>query len=360
MQLATLSAFLTNYNDADVVGRALDAITSQSRLPDEFIIQDDGSTDNSIEVIMPYVEKYSFIKFVKNERNLGPIPAMQKCSSLATGDYIYGAGADDWVLPGFFEKAMNLLEKYPHASICCGDIYDYYADTGETTAYEMLWADQPTYFSPDQLADTLAGRNFPGMAGSIMRRDAFVNAGGFIAELKWHSDWFFNHVVAFRHGIVYVPEKFAVETARQKGAYCFEGVQNPKMQANVLRAAINLLKSPQFIDVFPYFARSAAFFPFSYSAVKLLMNDSELWDIPTILLLQHSLYIWNNQMSALRNDRVKQGVESKLKNIIIKIDLMIQNGQIIDAQRLIENIQQAFGRVPAIAELKEKINRLKR
>lgn len=86
--MVTLSAFLTNYNDADVVGRALDAITSQSRLPDEFIIQDDGSTDNSIEVIMPYVKKYPFIKFVKNEKNLGPIPAMQKVSSLATGDYI--------------------------------------------------------------------------------------------------------------------------------------------------------------------------------------------------------------------------------------------------------------------------------
>ena len=140
----------------------------------------------------------------------------------------------------------------------------------------------------------------------------------------------------------------------QKGAYCFEGVQNPKLQANVLRAAIKLLKSPQSIDVFPYFARSAAFFPFSYSAVKLLMNDTELWDIPTILLLQHSLYIWNNQMVALRNDRAKQGVELKLKNIISKIDLMIHNGQISDAERLIEDIQQAFGNVPAISRIKRK------
>ena len=360
MHVVTLSAFLTNYNDADVLGRALDAITSQSRLPDEFIIQDDGSTDNSIEVIMPYVEKYPFVKFVKNEKNLGPIAAMQKVSALATGDYLYGAGADDWVLPGFFEKAMTLLERFPQASICCGDIYDYYADTGETTAYEMLWADQPTYFSPDQLSDTLAGRNFPGMAGSIMRRDAFVKAGGFIAELKWHSDWFINHVVAFRHGIVYAPEKFAVETARKKGAYCFEGVQNPKMQANVLRTAIDLLKSPQFIDVFPYFARSAAFFPFSYSAVKLLMNDSELWDIPTMLLLQHSLYIWNNQMVALRNDRAKKSVELKLKSIISKIDSMIQFGQLKNAEQLIKEIETAFGNVPSMSELKEKINRLKR
>ncbi len=357
--MATLTVFLTNYNYSEVVGRAINAIVTQSRQPDEFIIQDDGSTDNSLEVIMPYVNKYPFIKFVQNERNLGPIAAMQKVSSYATGDYIYGAGADDWVLPGFFERAMDLFEKFPDAGICCGDIYDYFADTKETIAYEMMWADIPTYFSPDQLADTLAGRNFPGQVGSIMRRDAFVKAGGFISELKWHSDWFFNHVVAFRHGIVYTPEKFAFETARQKGAYCYEGVQNPKLQANVIRTVIKLLKSPEFIDVFPYFARSAAFLPFSHTAVQILMNDHEFWDIPTILLLQHSLYLWNNQMIALINDRSKKSVEMKLDGVLNKIDFMIGKNQLTDAERLIVDILQAFGNVPSILELKRKIERLR-
>jgi glycosyltransferase involved in cell wall biosynthesis len=352
--MATLTVLLTNYNYADVVGRAISAIVTQSRLPDEFIIQDDGSTDNSIEVIMPFVEKYPFIKFVQNEKNLGPIPAMQKVSSYATGDYIYGAGADDWILPGFFEKAMEQFDKHPNAGICCGDIFDYFADTEEIIEYDMMWADTPTYFSPDELADLLAGRNFPGQAGSIMRRDAFIEAGGFISELKWHSDWFFNHVVAFRKGIIYIPQKFAFETARKKGAFCWEGVQNIEKQAAVLSTAIRLLKSPKYMDVFPYFARSAAFFPFSHSVVKTVMMDPDLWDNKTLLLLQHSMFMWNSGMNVMRENRVKKSVERKLSGVLKNINIMIDNGDFKTAVTLLDNIQQVFGNVPAIKELRNK------
>ena len=136
-------------------------------------------------------------------------------------------------------------------------------------------------------------------------------------------------------------------------------VQNPKLQANVIRTVIKLLKSPEFIDVFPYFARSAAFLPFSHTAVQILMNDHEFWDIPTILLLQHSLYLWNNQMIALINDRSKKSVEMKLDGVLNKIDFMIGKNQLIDAERLIVDILQAFGNVPSILELKRKIERLR-
>ena len=37
---------------------------------------------------------------------------------MATGDYLYWGSADDMVLPGFFESAMNLLEQYPTAPLC--------------------------------------------------------------------------------------------------------------------------------------------------------------------------------------------------------------------------------------------------
>jgi glycosyltransferase involved in cell wall biosynthesis len=356
--VATLSVVLTNYNHANVVGRAIEAIVTQSRQPDEFIIQDDGSTDNSIEIILPYVDKYPYVKFVKNEKNMGPIPAMQKVSSYATGEYIYGAGADDWTLPGFFEKAMDQFKVYPQAGICCGDIFDYFADTGEVMEYNMMWADTPTFFSPDELADLLAGRNFAGQAGSIMRRDAFVEAGGYISELKWHSDWFFNHVVAFRKGIVYVPQKFACETARSKGAFCWEGVQNINKQAEVLSAAIRLLKSSKFLDVFPYFSRSAAFFPFSNSVVKIVMMNPDLWDIHTLQLLQHPLFSWSTGLKTTCENNAKKSVERKLSNVFSSINTMIDNGAYKDAVLLLDNIKQTFGNVPAIKELRSKCERM--
>lgn len=351
--MATLSVFLTNYNHGHILGRAIDAIVSQERPPDEFIIQDDGSTDNSIDIIMPYVSKYRYIRFVKNDKNTGPIPAMQKASSFTTKDYIYGASADDYILPGFFQKAMEQLEKYPQAGLCCGDIYDYNADTKETASIEMNWAEAPAYFTPDMLAETIAGRNMP---GGIMRRDAFLKAGGFIDKLKWHSDWFFTHVIAFRNGLVYIPQKVMVTTSSQKGSYCHEGLKNPHSQAAILREAIRLLKTPEYIDVLPYFALSASFFTFGQFIIRIAMENEDMWDIPTSLLLQHSLYNWNHELIRQRIYREKKSTENKLPSILGKINLLIQKGNVDTASELLDNLQSIFGAKPEIDELKSRIN----
>jgi hypothetical protein len=68
---------------------------------------------------------------------------MRKVMEYTSCDYVYGAGADDWVLPAFFEKAMKMAEKYPQAGICCGDMIDYMADTKLTSEYAMMWSDVP-------------------------------------------------------------------------------------------------------------------------------------------------------------------------------------------------------------------------
>jgi glycosyltransferase involved in cell wall biosynthesis len=355
--MASLSVVLTNYNHASCVTRAIDAIVNQSRPPDEFIIQDDGSTDNSIEVISPYVQKYPFITFVKNEYNLGAIPAMQKVSSFATGDYLYGAGADDWVLPGFFEKAMNLFELYPQAGLCCGNPTAYIKETGELYQTEMMWADSPCFISPDDLSEQIAGLNIQGHT-AIMKRDAFYKAGGFIPDLKWHSDWFFNLVIAFRHGIVYLPESVAVDNARREGSFCYEGSRNSVLQEDVLSNAIRLLKSPSYRDVLPHFMRSAVFFPFSMDAVRAVMRKKEFWDIETLLLLQHSLFYWNTKMAAMRNQRAQKSAENRITGLLKKVDMLIDRGKIKDAESFLTEIEQTFGSIQGIVALRQKVSTL--
>jgi hypothetical protein len=239
---------------------------------------------------------------VKNEKNLGAIPAMQKVCSFATGDYVYGAGADDWVLPGFFEKAMRLLEKFPQAGLCCGNPTAVIKETGELYETEMMWADEPCFISPDELAERITGLNIQGHT-AILRRDAFYQAGGFISELKWHSDWFFNLVLAFRHGIIYLPHSVAVDNARRTGSFCFEGSNNPSLQAEVLSNALRLLQSERFSDVLPFFIRGAVFYPFSRETVQVVMNKPEFHNTKSLLLLQHSLFYWSNSKIPSRRHR---------------------------------------------------------
>lgn len=353
--MARLSVVLTNYNHGWCITRAIDAIANQSRPPDEFIIQDDGSTDNSIDVIMPYVEKYPFITFVKNERNLGAIKAMQKVSSFATGDYLYGAGADDWVLPGFFEKAMNLFELYPQAGLCCGNPTAYIKETCELYQTELMWADGPCFISPDDLSEKIAGLNIQGHT-AIMKRDAFCKAGGFITDLKWHSDWFFNLVIAFRHGIVYLPESVAVDNAHCDGSFCYEGSKNSVLQEDVLSNAIRLLKSPRYRDVLPYFIRGAVFFPFSIDAVRAVMRKKEFWDIETLLLLQHPLFCWNTKLTATRNQRAQKSMENSISGLLKKVEMLIDRGKLKEAESFLNEIEEKFGSIQGTVTLRQRIS----
>lgn len=351
---ARLSVVLTNYNYAWCVSRAIEAIVNQSRQPDEFIIQDDGSTDNSIEVIMPYVEKYPFIKFVKNDKNLGPIPAMQKVSDHATGEYIYGAGADDWVLPGYFEKAMDMFAKYPQAGLSCANPCVYIRETGQTNEIELMWSEKAAYLSPDDVAEVIAGMAVYGHT-AIVRSDAFYEAGGFIPELKWHSDWFFCLVIAFRYGLIYFPEAVAVDNARRPGAYCFSGSSDWNLQKEVIANVFRFLKSPRFKDVLPYFIRGGVLNLFPFDSIKVVMSNPEFWDPESLLLIQHPLFTWNNRLVQMRNERSKIALERKVASLIQKCEGLIDSKKYAEVDPIASDLLSQFPNLPDVYTLKAKL-----
>src|SRR5438874_2539922 len=119
MKLPTLSVVIPNYNHGKLLPSAINAIVQQSVPPFEIIIIDDGSTDNSVEVIKELARRQPTIKFYQNDQNRGVSFTLNRGIDLASGDYAYFPGADDEILPGFFEKSLALLAQHPEAGISC-------------------------------------------------------------------------------------------------------------------------------------------------------------------------------------------------------------------------------------------------
>jgi glycosyltransferase involved in cell wall biosynthesis len=82
------------------------------------IVIDDGSTDNSVEVIEGFARKDPIVRLYRNEQNQGVIFSLNRGLNLAAGEYIIFSAADDRVCPGCFEKSMELLAQYPQAGLC--------------------------------------------------------------------------------------------------------------------------------------------------------------------------------------------------------------------------------------------------
>ena len=104
-----VTIILCTYNGARFLREQLDSIVNQTYPIYELIIQDDCSTDSTESIAKEYVEKFPFIKFVKNETNKGINLNFFSAISRATGEYIAISDQDDiWEL-NKIEKQIDCI-----------------------------------------------------------------------------------------------------------------------------------------------------------------------------------------------------------------------------------------------------------
>ena len=203
-----LSVVLPNYNHADYLPRALDALLSQERPSDEIIVVDDCSTDGSRDIVTRYAAKHSSVRLVANRENVGVIPTLSRGVGEARGQFVYFGAADDFVLPGFFETAMRALQTYPQAGLFFGDARLVDGQSGRFLGVRPPV--RPRYFAGFIDAPAVAtllrrNDNFVVTGAAVFRRDAVVSAGGFQNELSTFADGYLVRKIMLMRGFCYAP-----------------------------------------------------------------------------------------------------------------------------------------------------------
>ena len=203
-----LSVVLPNYNHAEYLPRALDALLSQERPPDEIIVVDDCSTDGSRDIVARYAVKHPSIRLVPNDRNVGVIPTLSRGLGMARGRFVYFGAADDFTLSGFFQTAIAALQTYPQAGLFFGDARLVDGRSGRFIGtrppvrprYSAAFIDAPA-------VERLLRRNdnFVVTGAAVFRRDAVTSAGGFQNELSTFADGYLVRKIALMHGFCYAP-----------------------------------------------------------------------------------------------------------------------------------------------------------
>lgn len=108
--MVKVSVLMPVYNTEEVfLKEAIESILNQTFQDFEFLIINDGSTNNAEEVILSYKDEK--IKYIKNECNLGLIKTLNKGLDLAQGEYIARMDSDDISLPERFEKQVKFLDE---------------------------------------------------------------------------------------------------------------------------------------------------------------------------------------------------------------------------------------------------------
>lgn len=110
-----ISCIMPAYNAGRFLRVAIDSILNQTYKDFELIIINDGSTDNTEEIILSYDDPR--IVYIKNEQNLKLIKTLNKGIDAAKGEFISRMDSDDKALPNMFERELQEFESHPDAGI---------------------------------------------------------------------------------------------------------------------------------------------------------------------------------------------------------------------------------------------------
>jgi glycosyltransferase involved in cell wall biosynthesis len=203
-----LSVVLPNYNHAQYLSRAIDAIAAQSSPPEEIIVIDDASSDNSREILIEFQRRHSNLTVLFNQRNLGALSGLQRGLELAKGRYVYFAAADDQILPGFFRSAINALKAAPTVGLFCAETILVDGATGRKVGRRPV-------VRPLRTAGPLSAKEVEGLlqradnfihtGSTIFRRRALLDKGGFMIEAGSFSDGLLARKIALTEGMWFMP-----------------------------------------------------------------------------------------------------------------------------------------------------------
>jgi len=127
-----VSVVMPVYNTEKYVAEAIESILNQTFKDFEFIIVDDGSTDNSLKIIKEYAKKDKRIRVIVNEKNMNNSASRNKGIKLARGKYIVTQDSDDISLPTRFEQQVKYMEEHPEIGVVGAWIEIFEDETGRT------------------------------------------------------------------------------------------------------------------------------------------------------------------------------------------------------------------------------------
>jgi glycosyltransferase involved in cell wall biosynthesis len=283
-----ISVIMTNYNYGNFVSSAINAIIKQKDYIYEYIIIDDASTDNSMDIIESLIKNQKFINFKFNDSNLGGLKSYHKAKQLSQGNYIFSEASDDYVLPNFFKSAYEMFSKYPDVGLFTTNPVYLNIDTNIFHTINLNFSDKLTFISPEEFVEILNGRFIFGHC-AIVNAGYIKKYGGSLVDLKWHYDWFLHLVIAFRHGICYAPIEGAV---MREHSISYSAYRPWNEQKLVIKNIIKYLQSDKYRDVYPMFVKSKALNHFTIHTTLVLVMNPSLLDKYTIKILYDTLFCW--------------------------------------------------------------------
>lgn len=205
-----VSIIIPTYNHAQFLPDAVESVLSQTYSNWECIIVDDGSTDNTEEIVQNYLNRDTRIKYLSLTRNRGLSAARNVGIKESEGKYLVFLDADDYISPTKIEKEVKVLENHPEV----GWVYEksLIIDEKSKQVIQRLpeMALKPNEKPPEgRIFYKLLGRNLMPVNAVMIEKKIVESVGLFDESLKSYEDWDLWLRVAVKYDIKFLNDTLA-------------------------------------------------------------------------------------------------------------------------------------------------------
>jgi len=206
MKQKLISVIIPIYNYGHFIPDTLNCLINQSYIYWECIVIDDGSTDNTKEVVASFIEKDDRIKYYY-QTNKGQSVAKNLGLKLAVGKYIQFLDADDVLENKKFENQLKIFETDENIDIVYSNVRFFNSDKPSQRLFSMDSVNKPwmiefTGFGHELLPNILRGNTMV-INSPLFKASLLVDVGFIILNKGFNEDWDFWLRCSFKNKYFY-------------------------------------------------------------------------------------------------------------------------------------------------------------
>lgn len=191
------------YNGDKYISNAIDSVLAQTYKNFELIIINDGSTDNSFNIINTYLSDTRVRYFEQN--NSGVSAARNTAIEHSKGEFIGFLDQDDLWHPEKLEIQVNFLKKHPEVSL----VYSDYTILNELKNQSYRLSDAASFDSSRCDVNSILTRNPIGILTVLINKKCLIDAGPLNTRLKGTDDYELWLILALDYKFQFIPQSLA-------------------------------------------------------------------------------------------------------------------------------------------------------
>ncbi len=208
-----ISIIIPTYNAQDTIIECIDSVISQTYPRKEIIVVDDGSTDNTAELITEKYETVSCLKYIRIDHNGFEGAVRNRGVEISGGEYISFLDADDYWDADVLSHLMNTLKNNPEAQVCYGALRYIGGQFDGKYVHDFR-----TPYS-GYVFDKLLERNFMPIHPALLLKSSFEVVGGFDETIRIGPDYDFWLRITHSFCVVYAGKAVGYYRIRDESVF---------------------------------------------------------------------------------------------------------------------------------------------